>query len=348
MKISNTLATLFAVVFLGLSYFEYVPVYVSVTIAICAFITYLSATIVAAGTALQEVIKDEHKKNIECILKPVESIFNKLDVLIQVTENIKLQNDSLITQIENCSKNIENVINEHNEQSNRILSEIKLQKDSNVQRIEDICNSLKTYLSNATTEISKFNESLSQHDSEIRETINVFKNVVEGKSDELGKAIAATIQEMSTNIGNVTSKFSDLNNSINSYTITTNDLKENNIKTHSIVSDLITKLNDSTTNIMRENRKFVEELKEISSNNIEALQKTVQNNISDQTESLTDIVEDLQTSINKLSSSLSKNLEKLSVDVDAICTSIDEMKQISQNVETSDKELLAKILKYKK
>ena len=240
------------------------------------------------------------------------------------------------------------MINEHNEQSNRILSEIKLQKDSNVQRIEDICNSLKTYLSNATTEISKFNESLTQHDSEIRETINVFKNVVEGKSDELGKAIAATIQEMSTNIGNVTSKFSDLNNSINSYTITTNDLKENNIKTHSIVSDLITKLNDSTTNIMRENRKFVEELKEISSNNIEALQKTVQNNISDQTESLTDIVEDLQTSINKLSSSLSKNLEKLSVDVDAICTSIDEMKQISQNVETSDKELLAKILKYKK
>ena len=108
------------------------------------------------------------------------------------------------------------------------------------------------------------------------------------------------------------------------------------------------KLNDSTTNIMRENRKFVEELKEISSNNIEALQKTVQNNISDQTESLTDIVEDLQTSINKLSSSLSKNLEKLSVDVDTICTSIDEMKQISQNVETSDKELLAKILKYKK
>ena len=100
-----------------------------------------------------------------------------------IEENIKLQNDSLITQIENCSKNIENVINEHNEQSNRILSEIKLQKDSNVQRIEDICNSLKTYLSNATTEISKFNESLTQHDSEIRETINVFKNVVEGKSD---------------------------------------------------------------------------------------------------------------------------------------------------------------------
>jgi len=347
MKISSTLATLIAVVFLVLTYFEYVPVYISVTIAICAFITYLSTTIVATNTALQEVVKDEQKKTIECILKPAESIFNNLDVLVQATENIKLQNDSLITQIENCSKIIENVINEHSKQSNSILSEIKSQTDSNVQIIEDICNSLKASLSNTTTVVSKFNDSLNHHNNEIRDTLNVFKNVVKGKTDELGKAIADTIQDMSTNIGNVTSKFSDLDNSINSYTIATNALNENNIKTHSNVSDLITKLNDSTTKILRENRRFVEELKEISSNSIETLQKKVQNNISDQTDSLTEFVGELQTSINNLSSTLAMNLENLDVDVDAICTSINEMKQISQNVETTDKELLAKILKYK-
>lgn len=188
---------------------------------------------------------------------------------------------------------------------------------------------------------------MNHHNNEIRDTLNVFKNVVEGKSDELGKAIADTIQDLSTNIGNVTSKFSDLDNSINSYTIATNALKENNIKTHSNVSDLITKLNDSTTKILRENRRFVEELKEISSNSIETLQKTVKNKISDQTDSLTEFVGDLQKSINELSSTLAMNLENLEVDVDAICTSIEEMKQISQNVETTDKELLAKILKYK-
>lgn len=343
MKISSTLATLIAVVFLVLTYFEYVPVYISVTIAICAFITYLSTTIVATNTALQEVVKDEQKKTIECILKPAESIFNKLDVLIQGTENIKLQNDSLITQIEKCSKIIENVINEHSKQSNSILSEIKSQTDSNVQIIEDICNSLKASLSNTTTVVSKFNESLNNNNNEIRDTLNVFKNVVKGKTDELGKAIADTIQDLSTNIGNVTSKFSDLDNSINSYTIATNALKENNIKT----SDLIAKLNDSTTNILRKNCRFVEDLKEISSNSIETLQKTVQDKISDQTDSLTEFVEGLKTNINNLSSTLAKNIEKLGVDVDYICTSINEMKQISQNVETTDKELLAKILKYK-
>lgn len=348
MKISSTLATIIAVVFLVLTYFEYVPMYISVTIAICAFITYLSTTVVAAITALQEVVKDEHKKTIECIQKPVESIFDKLDVLVKVTENIKVQNDSLLTQIENCSKNIENVINEHSKQSNKILSDIRLQTDSNIQRVEEICNQLKTSLSTTTTEISKFNESLKENNFEIRNTINEFKNVVVGKSEELGKAIADTIQDMSTNIGSITSKFSDLDNSINSYTIATNALKENNIETQSIVSDLITQLNDSTTNILRENRRFVDELKENSSNSIEALQKTIQNNISDQTDSLTEFVEDLQTNINKLSSTLSKNLEKLEVDVDAICTSVDEMKQMSQNIETTDKELLAKILKYKK
>ncbi|MCQ2257651.1 MAG: hypothetical protein MJZ41_06605 [Bacteroidaceae bacterium] len=348
MKKSIILAILVAVVFLGLAFFEFVPMYISVTISICAFITYLSTSIIAGITALQETIKNEQKNTVESILKPIGSIINKLDVLVQKTENIKLQNDSLLVQVEESSKNVENVINEHSRQSNKILSEINSQTNLNIQRIEEVSNSLKASLSNATTEISKFNECVNQNSKETRDAINGFKTIVERSSDEFSKAIADTIHDMSTSIGTFMSKILELENIVNSYTNASNSLKESNEKTCSIISDLIGKLNDSTNNILRGNRQFVEELKELTSDNIEVLKNTLQNNITEQTDSLTENVEDLQTSIKNLSRTLSVNLEKLGVDVDAICASVDDMKQMSQNVETSDKELLAKILKLNK
>lgn len=348
MKISSTFATFVAAVFLVLTYFEYVPMYISVTITICAFINYLSTSIVSAIVTLQEAVNEEQIKIIDCIQKPAESITNKLDALVQVTKDIKLQNDSLITKIENCSKNIENVINEDSKQSNGILSEIKSQTDSNFQGIKEICDSLKESLSNTTIEICKFNDSVIQNKKDTRDTINDLMSVTEKKSCKFGEAVDSTIHDFNENIKIIDSNLSALGDSINTYTSISNSLIESNVKTYSVFLELVNKINESSSNISRKNRQYIDDLKELTSNNIEELKKTLKDNISEQTDSLTENVDELQGTINKLSSELSMNLKKLEIDVDAICTSVDDMKQMSQNVETTDKELLAKILKFKK
>ena len=295
MKKTITIASFIAVISLVLVYFNYIPVYIGVTILICAFISALSASIVAAVITLQEVIKDEHNKSNECVQKSFEIISNKIEVLTKETEIIKSISESHIKQVDSRIKIVESKANEYSGKMYGSLSDIKLQLGTNSQRIEEKSDSLTKSLSNNSVEISKLIEVITKSNKDTQNAVNSYSAAAEKISSELSGTIKESNQSFAQNIADIVAKVSVLVNSFETYNNVSISLNDSNVKISSNITELVGKLGESTSCFLRENRRFVEGLEALSANNIIELKNAIRKSISEQTDSLSNYEEEIKT-----------------------------------------------------
>ena len=339
---SFIIASIITVFVLVVSYFEYVPFYVGITLAVCSFITAASVSIILAIDNLKDSNKDttirvfdDFKKSTEYTFKEVEK-FN-----VQISSMLSEANQQNQTSWSETNKKLIDAI--------VVMSQIK---DNIVLQCEQINNTLNekipllnSALDKNTKEITDLNSSVTSTKNVVTESLLEYKKTNVQTTKEITEAIKTSAECLDTQTKKCLSALDSFKNSIDSYSQSAEIIEEANKVITEKISTAISEIIQNVSSIQRQNNRSIDELKETISDGIESLLKNIEKSYTAQTDSLTNGEEKIRKSIDTLCNKLSSELEKQGIDIDGICKSVEDMKQMSQSVEQSDKDLIAKISK---
>lgn len=317
---SFIIASIITVFALVVSYFEYMPFYVGITLAVCSFVTAASVSIISAIDNLKDsnkntniqiynVLSESNQKNQSLWDDTNKKLVKAIEIVSQIKDNIVLQ----------C-KQINSTLNEKMPLLNSAL-------DKNTKELTDL-NSSVTSTRNVVT------ESLSE-----------YKKTNVHTTQEITEAIKKSAESLDTQTKNCLSALDSFKKSIDFYNNSAKTIEKTNKDITEKISTAISEIIQNVSSLARQNSRSIDELKETINESIESLLSKIEKSYETQTESLTEGEEKIRQSVNTLCHKLSSELKKQGIDIEGICKSVEDMKQMSQSVEQSDKDLIAKISK---
>ena len=161
----------------------------------------------------------------------------------------------------------------------------------------------------------------------------------------MSDAVRESSDALAQKVADITEKLSLLKTNIEAYDNSALGIKDSNSHLANKITDTISALDRICSNITLQNKRLLDELYDSIRTNIDDLLKGVKDAADTQAESFSNTQSSLKKSVDSLCSGLSTNIKKLGIDIEDICNSISDMKQMSDFVEQSDKDLLAKISK---
>ena len=334
MNKSITIASLITITVLVLAYLGYIPSYISVTISLCIFAIAISNSICSVIRGSITEIKDSQKEYNATILKSYDSLYEKIEMLVNALEENTI---STASQIENVHSILEQSYTTQQTTCN-FISQSLPDLSEQLKAIGEKSDSFTNALNVNSTEVAKLNDVFTSFNKGIQENVEKIASITSQNTEKFSKAIVDANNNLRQQIECVVSELNTLNNSIKVYTESTISVKETN-------STLSAEISKAITSNSRDNRRMTDDLKDVISSNLEELISGIKNAAIAQTSSLSESEDKIRQSINKLCNSLTSNLQKLGIDIEAICESVDDMKKISQSVEQSDKDLLSRISK---
>jgi hypothetical protein len=329
-----TFASLITIIVLTLAYLGYIPSYISVTISLCIFAIAISNSICSVIRGSITEIKDSQKEYNATILKSYDSLYEKIEMLVNALEENTI---STASQIENVHSILEQSYTTQQTTCN-FISQSLPDLSEQLKAIGEKSDSFTNALNVNSTEVAKLNDVFTSFNKGIQENVEKIDSITKQNTEKFSKAIVDANNNLRQQIECIVSELNTLNNSINVYTESTISVKETN-------STLSAEISKAITSNSRDNRRMTDDLKDVISSNLEELISGIKKAAIDQTSSLSESEDKIRQSINKLCNSLTSNLQKLGIDIEAICESVDDMKKISQSVEQSDKDLLSRISK---
>lgn len=352
MKQSFLIASLITIVVLGLSYSGFCPNYICVTISICSFITALSFSVTCAIKDAQNSMKIEQSNTVDSIQKQFHDIKIVFDLILQEAQLLKTISESRSTQIEKLQEQVNCVVKELSNSVPLLISEISDMLDKKFKTVEDKSNLLMVALNNNSSELSKAIDFMSRTNKENKDFVSTIKCSFEASSSKLTNSIEIVTNNFKQQVENVGKDVSSLGKCIEEYTESSKLLGDANSSLSSTITqtvvkidESIVKMDESMSGLVRQNRRLIDDLNDKCASCIEELKSTMSNCISEQTVSMSDNEEKINKSVINLCDTLSFNLRKMEIDIDQICSSVEDMKKMSQVVEKSDKDLLDKIMK---
>lgn len=348
MNKSITFASLITITVLVLAYLGYIPSYISVTISLCIFAIAISNSICSVIRGSITEIKDSQKEYNATILKSYDSLYEKIEMLVNALEENTI---STASQIENVHSILEQSYTTQQTTCN-FISQSLPDLSEQLKAIGEKSDSFTNALNVNSTEVAKLNDVFTSFNKGIQENVEKIDSITKQNTEKFSKAIVDANNNLRQQIECIISELNTLNNSINVYTQSTISVKETNSTLSSDISNAITFVNNSISSNLRNNRRMMDDLKDIISSKIEELLSGIKNETIAQTSFLSEGEDKIRQSINTLCNNQTKNLEKIGIDIDEICESVNkicesvnEMKKISQFVEQSDQDLLSRISK---
>lgn len=331
MKIKFFIAGILAVISCCLTYFEYLPFYFSIVISVCSFIMAMTSSVISAIQGVQHANKENQEKALSKIGLLSSALSENLTQLSSEISRYASDNNS-------SQKEIQDLIRENNSAIDRVSNEFSRKI---VEKIELLCNALgdnSSDVSSLTSTLDTISSKLSSDTEQIKDTlskaISTMSDTVQESSDALTQKVA-----------DITEKLSQLKTNIEAYNISALGIKDSNTHLANRITDTISALDRICSNITLQNKRLLDELNDSFRSNIDDLLKGVKDAADTQAESFSNTENSLKKSVDSLCSGLSTNIKKLGIDIEDICNSISDMKQMSDFVEQSDKDLLAKISK---
>lgn len=343
MKKIFIIAGIIAVLTCGFTYFEYLPSYLSVTISICSFIAAMTISIISAIQNFQHSNKEGLESSLGVLQKSFSSVADKLSLISNNIDNVKLENISNHERIQVLLGQTETVIKE-------VVEKI-LQLDGNftsfykglTQTIGEKTELMTDSLNNNSKEISSLSETLNSTTQKVSDDVIQFKEEIHKTTTELSEIVKKAINDLAERVNDINAKFIEFGSYIEVFNNSAVSIKESNNALSKDYSEAISLVNKSISSISLQNKRSIDDLKDSLKESIEDLLNGVKDVSDAQTETFSETGSCIKNSIDILCNSLTNNIKKLAIDIDAICNSVEDMKQMSQYVGQSDKDLLAKI-----
>lgn len=331
--------------FLGLTYFEYLPFYVSVTVVLCTFIIAMTHSIISAIKNLQSSQDVTEAKTIATLQESLGFVVNKLEMILNTATELRSENNDCYCRIQQTLEHsnvvMENIFNKTSE----LNENLKTCYSNMTSTLGEEFVQLNGSLRDNSVALSKLNGTVQTANKDTIDAVSRFEKVTLSSTTVLGESVKSVTDDLTLQINAMIVKLETLGNCIDSYIHSAKLIEESNSSLSVSVSKSVEMLNNTISNITRLNSRAIDDLKDTMAETIEDLLKGLKNVTTDQTESIADGEEKIRQSVDKLCVELSLNLKKLEIDVDGICESVEEIRKMSQIVEQSDKKLLVQVNK---
>ena len=345
MKKTFIFASLITIIVLIPAYLGYIPSYICAIISMCVFIIAISSSVCSAIRSSITDIKETQQTCNENILRLFENLNENMGKIEHALEDNKnsaaLQMETVHSVLEQSHATLEAI----SCLISKSIQDLSVKLDEQLKTIGEKNDSISNAVNANSTEVEKLSAAIAPLRKEIQESTEKIKTSSNQNADNFSKVIDSVTNCLSQQIECVVAKITSLNDSIKEYTTSTISVQETNTTLSADISKAIKLVNDSVSTMSRENRRIIGDLGNVTSENIEKLCKELTNTTNAQTESLSDSEDKIRKSIEKLCNNLTEVLRLIEVDFDEICKSVQDMKNLSQSIEQSDKDLLSRIIK---
>jgi len=343
MKIKFFIVSVLAVICCGLTYFEYLPFYFSIVISVCSFIIVMTSSLISAIQAVQFANNENQEKTLDKIDMLSSGFTEKLSWLSgeighhasdfnlkfkEIKDLLSTNNSATGDVSEKISHLNDNITVVNKELSQKIVEKSELlccALEHNSSEISSLTSTLHTVSSNLSSEVEHFMDTSNK-------TANAMSEDIQKSMDALAQKVTDFIEQLY-----------QLKTNIEDYNNSALGIKDSNTQVAIKIADIICAVDGASSNITLQNKRLLDELNDSIRTNIDDLLKGVKDATDTQAESLSNTENSLKKSIDSLCIGLSTNIKKLGIDIEDICNSISEMKQMSDFVEQADKDLLVKI-----
>ncbi|MFG6425893.1 MAG: hypothetical protein K1W14_05800 [Muribaculaceae bacterium] len=372
-------AGIVAIIFLVIAYFEILPASICVTIALCAFVVAgslkISDTLASLVEKNQEAVtkaNDMTSSRFEAVIGNLQTITKSIDTLSdsyrESTNNginqiisafetsLKKYSEDIKNQLSQIKESFDSSESAHSQENSDLLHTIEnfgnkvCEKISDSQKISELLNqSLKDRLEalnktgnnlleafdHGTSELNAFGNSIKP----LETILSNFDGQVKDLYSHLESSMAELVGIINKNMDESSSQLNILGESINKFTdsILKNKIENSNLSTEIRIA--AQEFSNNTRELKKRYEKSIDSLSEKISGEIGKMIGGLKENLNAQSEDTGKI----KDSVDKLCSNLKSQLKDLNSKVDLLFMAFDEMQNLSQSVQNSDKELLQKI-----